>query len=88
MFIFHLTVIRLHLTAISLFHFHIFQVKCKLLFRRLANASKINKKYTKCKTILFLLPSISFYQQIKGISKEKVRTYEYLEKYNTIISPL
>jgi hypothetical protein len=29
MFIFHLTAIRLHLTAISLYHFHIFQVKCK-----------------------------------------------------------
>jgi hypothetical protein len=76
MFIIHLTAIRLHLTAISLFHFHIFQVKSKLFFQRLANTSKINKKYIKRRTILFLLPSISFYQEIKGISKKKVRIFE------------
>jgi hypothetical protein len=59
------------------------QVKHKFLFRRLANTTrKINKKYTKCKTILFLLPSISFYQQIKCIhfQKKKVRIFKYLEK--------
>jgi hypothetical protein len=68
---FHLTAERLDLTGRSSFHFHIFQVKRKLFFRRLANTSKTNKKYIKSKTILFLLPSISFYQKIKGISKEK-----------------
>jgi hypothetical protein len=41
------------------------------VFRRFAITNKINKKKTKSKTILFLLPSISFYQQIKGISEEK-----------------
>jgi hypothetical protein len=60
--------------------FSYFSRQTQFFFLGLANTSKINKKYIKCKTILFLLSSISFYQQIKGILKEKSQDISIFRK--------